>query len=173
MISKRTISAVKNLTDAIALAMEKNENNLLVDAFEASDIGKEVYNYAYVYTNEINLSITVKTGAIAEEVTEYWKAAVSGLRVNSFKDMDIDTSNPYRKYIMNNRDRDQELTVEISTHFASGTCEFVEIKTGEIEEVPARPAEEAYSKEVVTRILKCDEVEVPTGLPAPSLQLAD
>ena len=43
MISKRTLVQIKGLTDSIDYALSKNEANLLVDGFEDSDLGKEVY----------------------------------------------------------------------------------------------------------------------------------
>ena len=168
MISRRTLAQIKSLTDAIDYALSKNDANLLVDGFEDSDLGKEVYSSSYIYDNHIDLTVTVKSGVVAEQVINYWKDAITGLRVNSFEDKGTDTSMPYRNYTMNNRERDEKMRVSIDCYFAEGTCEFVEVKTGEIEEVPARPAEEAYSKEVVTRVLKCDEQEIPTGLPEPA-----
>ena len=175
LISKRTIADVKSHTDAIASSMEKNERNLLLDAFEESELGKVVYMSSYVsnYSNSIELTVTVKSGLIAEEVINYWKSALAGIRVNRFEDHGTSGSNPFRTYSMNMRDRDDDRRVVVNTYFAAGTCEFVEIKTGEIEDVPARPAEEAYSKEVVTSVLKCNDQDIPTGLPEPSLQLAD
>lgn len=173
MISRRTLSQIKSLHDSIEYQLSKNSTNLLVDAFEDSDLGKEVYQSAFTYENSITLTVIVKTGQIAEEVINYWKDTIIGLRVNSFEDCDTDTNSPYRCYTMNNRERDEKLVIDINCYFAEGTCEFVEVDTGEVEEVPERPAEAAFTRKVVKRVLKCEEQEIPTGLPEPSLQLSD
>ena len=173
MISKRTLVQIKGLTDSIDYALSKNDANLLVDGFEDSDLGKEVYQSSWVYPERIDLSVIVKSGQIAEQVINYWKDAITGLRVNAYEDKGTDTDMPYRNYTMNNRDRDEEMVVSIDCYFAEGTCEFVEVDTGEIEEVPERPAEAAFTRKVVKRVLKCEEQEIPTGLPEPSLQLTD
>jgi hypothetical protein len=171
MISKRTLAQVKSLTDSIEYALSKNVANLLVDGFEDSDLGKEVYQSAYTYENRIDMNITVKSGQIAEQVINYWKDAITGLRVNSFEDCATDTTSPYRTYTMNNREYDEKMVVNIDCYFAEGTCEFVEVDTGEVEEVPERPAEAAFTRKVVKRVLKCDEQEIPTGLPEPAMAI--
>ena len=171
MISRRTLSQVKSLTDSIEYALTKNVANLLVDGFEDSDLGKEVYQSAWTYPERIDLSVIVKSGQIAEQVINYWRDTITGLRVNSFEDKATDTTSPYRTYLMNNRDRDEEMVISIDCYFAEGTCEFVEVDTGEVEEVPERPAEAAYTRKVVKRVLKCDEQEIPTGLPEPAMAI--
>lgn len=171
MISKRTTAQIKGLTDTIEYALTKNVANLLVDGFEDSDLGKEVYQSCYVYPDRIDLSVIVKSGQVAEQVINYWKDTITGLRVNSFEDCATDTTSPYRNYLMNNRDRDEEMVVSIDCYFAEGTCEFVEVDTGEVEEVPERPAEAAFTRKVVKRVLKCDEQEIPTGLPEPAMAI--
>ena len=171
MISKRTLSQVKSLTDSIEYALTKNVANLLVDGFEDSDLGKEVYQSAWTYPERIDLSVIVKSGQIAEQVINYWRDTITGLRVHSFEDKATDTTSPYRSYTMNNRDRDEEMVVIIDCYFAEGTCEFVEVDTGEVEEVPAQPAEAAYTRKVIKRVLKCDEQELPTGLPEPAMAI--
>ena len=171
MISKRTTAQIKGLTDSIEYALTKNVANLLVDGFEDSDLGKEVYQSCWTYEKRIDLTVIVKSGQIAEEVINYWKDAIIGLRVNLFEDKATDTTSPYRTYLMNNRDRDEEMVVSIDCYFAEGTCEFVEVDTGEVEEVPARPAEAAFTRKVVERVLKCDEQEIPTGLPEPAMAI--
>ena len=173
MISRRTLAQIKSLTDAVGYALDKNDANLLVDGFEDSDLGKEVYSASYTYENHIDLTVNVKSGQIAEQVINYWKDAITGLRVNSYEDQGTDTSMPYRNYTMNNRDRDEKMRVSIDCYFAEGTCEFVEVDTGEVEEVTERPAEAAFTRKVIKRVLKCEEQEIPTGLPEPSLQIAD
>ena len=171
MISKRTTAQIKGLTDTIEYALTKNVANLLVDGFEDSDLGKEVYQSCWVYPDRIDLSVIVKSGQIAEQVINYWKDTITGLRVNAFEDKATDTTSPYRTYTMNNRDRDEEMVVSIDCYFAEGTCEFVEVDTGEVEEVPERPAEAAFTRKVVKRVLKCDEQEIPTGLPEPAMAI--
>lgn len=171
MISRRTLSQVKSLTDSIEYALTKNVANLLVDGFEDSDLGKEVYQSAWTYENRVDLTVIVKSGQIAEQVINYWRDTITGLRVNSFEDKATDTTSPYRNYLMNNRDRDEEMVISIDCYFAEGTCEFVEVDTGEVEEVPERPAEPAFTRKVVKRVLKCDEQEIPTGLPEPAMAI--
>jgi len=173
MISRRTMAAIKSLQESVEYQLDKNSTNLLVDAFEDSTLGKEVYQSAYTYENSIELTVIVKTGQIAEQVINYWRDAISGLRVKSFEDFGTDTSSPYRCYMMNNRERDELLTITINCYFADGTCEFVEVDTGEVEEIPAEPAKAAYTKKVIKRVLKCEDQGIPTGLPEPSLQLSD
>jgi len=174
MISKRTIADVKSHTDAIASAMNKNERNLLLDAFEESELGKVVYMSAHVntYSEGIDLTVTVPSGLVAEDVINYWKSAIDGLRVNAFRDYGTDSSNPFRCYSMNMRDRDDSRKIDINTYFAAGTCEFVEEATGDTEEVPEREAEAAYTKVVTKRVLKCDDQTIPTGLPEPATAIA-
>ena len=171
LISKRTLVQIKGLTDSIDYALSKNEANLLVDGFEDSELGKEVYQSSWTYEKRIDLSVIVKSGQIAEQVINYWKDTITGLRVNSFEDKATDTTSPYRTYLMNNRERDEKMVVNIDCYFAEGTCEFVEVDTGEVEEVPERPAEAAFTRKVVKRVLKCDEQEIPTGLPEPAMAI--
>ena len=173
MISRRTLNQIKSLTSSIDYALSKNDANLLVDNFEDSDLGKEVFQSAWTYEKRVELTVIVKSGQKAEEVINYWRDTITGLRVNSFEDKATDTSSPYRTYTMNNRDRkyDAEMVVSIDCYFAEGTCEFVEVDTGEVEEVPERPAEAAFTRKVIKRVLKCDEQEIPTGLPEPAMAI--
>jgi len=171
MISKRTLADVTMYTDAIKRAMDKNDANLILDSFEESDLGKSVYQYGSVYSTEIAVSVSVPSGVVAEQVINWWKSRIDGLRVKDFEDLGTDGINPYRRYRMNNRSADEELRVEINCYFAQGTCEFVEVDTGETEEVPERPAEAAFVKVVTRKVLKCDDQVIPTGLPEPATAL--
>jgi len=170
MISKRTVAAIKSLTDAVPDELAKNEMNIHLDAFEESDIGKDVYMSAFVWgfgssNKSATVKVTVPTGEIAKEVLTWWRGQVAGLRVNKFEDFETDSSNPHRTYTMNFRDAANTSIIEIETYFADGTCSFVEQDTGEIEEVPERPAEAAYSRKIIKRVLVCEDQVIPTGLP--------
>jgi len=166
MISPRTERSIKFAQTLISEALERNVLHTLTDEFESSIIGKDTYQSVYFYTREICLNVQVKTSKEIDAVIGWWRDR-AGVRVDRFEDLGTDGNDPYRKYYLQMRspqDSDDIRVIEIRTRFDQGTCEFVEVQTGEVETIAAMPAVEAkpaYDQPVVKMVLRCGEDALP------------
>ena len=166
MISPRTERSIKYAQTLISEALERNVLHSLTDEFESSIIGKDTYQNVYFYTREICLNVQVKSSKEIDAVLGWWRDRV-GVRVEKFEDLGTGGNDPYRQYnlrMREPRDSDDIRVIEIRTRFAQGTCEFVEVQTGEVETIAAMPAVEAkpeYDRPVVKMVLRCGEDALP------------
>ena len=166
MLSPRTERNIKHAQTLISEALERNTLHMLADEFESSVIGKDTYQAVYFYTREICLNVQVKSSKEIDAVLGWWRDRV-GVRVDKFEDKGTSTDDPYRQYNLRMRepqDSDDIRVIEIRTRFAQGTCEFVEVQTGEVETIAAMPAVEAkpeYDRPVVKMVLRCGEDALP------------
>ena len=163
MLSPRTERGIKYAQTLISQAVERDTLHKLADEFESSVIGKNTYQNVYFYTREICLSVQVDSSNQAEAVIGWWRDR-AGVRVDKFEDLGTGGNDPYRQYSLRMRDpqdSDDILVIEIRTRFAQGTCEFVEVETGEVETVPAVEAKPEYDRPVVKMVLRCGEDALP------------
>ena len=166
MLSPRTERGIKRAQSLISEALENDTLHKLADEFESSVIGKDTYQAVYFYTREICLNVQVESSNQAEAIIGWWRDRV-GVRVEKFEDLGTGGNDPYRQYYLRMReprDSDDIRVIEIRTRFAQGTCEFVEVQTGEVETIAAMPAVEAkpeYDRPVVKMVLRCGEDALP------------
>ena len=163
MLSPRTERGIKYAQTLISQAVERDTLHKLADEFESSVIGKNTYQNVYFYTREICLNVQVDSSNQAEAVIGWWRDRV-GVRVEKFEDLGTSGNDPYRQYDLRMRepqDSDDIRVIEIRTRFAQGTCEFVEVETGEVETVPAVEAKPEYDRPVVKMVLRCGEDALP------------
>jgi len=166
MLSPRTERKIKYAQTLISEALELDVLHVLADEFESSIIGKDTFQTAYFYTREICLNVQVKSSKEIDAVIGWWRDRV-GVRVEKFEDLGTGSNDPYRQYhlrMRNPQDSDDIRVIEIRTRFDQGTCEFVEVQTGEVETIAAMPAVEAkpeYDRPVVKMVLRCGEDALP------------
>jgi len=160
MISERTKKLIQYAQRTMNQALERNENFLVVDRFEATALGKDTYQAAFFYTNEIDVTVMVPSADVIVQVLT-WFRKETNTQVAKFEDIDLDTNDPYRQYSLKGRTDDNPLVVKIRARFANGTCRFVEVPTGETKSVPAVAAKPAYDKPVTKRVLQCADSELP------------
>ena len=162
MISKRTQSVIDDAMDAIKRATEANDRNLMLDRFEASELGQSHYAYSYAYSYMTELTVNVGSASEIEDIL-IWLREHENLRVISFEDH-VTTLTAYREYRLEDREDSTLPSFRVKAYFTEGTCEFVEEETGEFELVPGKPATAEVlptRKAVTKKVLVCNDGTLP------------
>jgi|TARA_Y100000034_G_C6867091_1_gene395348 hypothetical protein len=165
-MSPRTISKLKDAAKAVTDAIAGNPMANMVDEFEKSEAGKGVFGHAGLYSYMNVIYITVPDANTIQTVL-LWFRETFNYRSVKFHDY-AGEHDQYREYELEDR-VGEGAKFDLRVHFSGGTCEFVEVETGEMLTIPHqkggyRKAIPAHERPATKRVLKCNGDDLP-GLP--------